>query len=54
VFVLGAPEALLESLREQNGEFPLGIDAYLTCDSLSAGPCVLALPRTTQVHWERV
>ena len=54
VFVLGAPEALFESLREQNAEFPLGIDAYLTCDSLSAGPCVLALPRTTRVHWERV
>jgi alpha-D-ribose 1-methylphosphonate 5-triphosphate synthase subunit PhnH len=54
VFVLGAPEAMLESLREQNAEFPLGVDAFLTCDSHSSAPCVLALPRTTQVHWERI
>ena len=54
VFVLGAPEALFECLREHNSEFPLGLDTYLTCDSLSAGPCVLALPRTTRVRWERV
>jgi alpha-D-ribose 1-methylphosphonate 5-triphosphate synthase subunit PhnH len=54
VFVLGAPESLFEILRERNAEFPLGIDCYLTCDSLSAGPCVLALPRTTRIAWERV
>jgi alpha-D-ribose 1-methylphosphonate 5-triphosphate synthase subunit PhnH len=54
VFVLGAPEALFEALREQNSEFPLGVDCYLTCDSLSAGPCALALPRTTRVRWQRV
>jgi alpha-D-ribose 1-methylphosphonate 5-triphosphate synthase subunit PhnH len=54
VFVLGASEALFELLRARNTEFPLGIDTYLTCDSLSAGPCVLALPRTTRVQWERV
>lgn len=54
VFVLGADERLFDLLRERNAEFPMGIDAFLTCDSLSAGPCVLALPRTTQVAWERV
>ena len=54
VFVLGTPEAIFESLREQNAEFPLGVDAFLTCDSHSSGPCVLALPRTTQVQWERI
>jgi alpha-D-ribose 1-methylphosphonate 5-triphosphate synthase subunit PhnH len=54
VFVLGAPEAMFESLRERNAEFPLGVDAFLTCDSHSSGPCVLALPRTTQVHCERI
>jgi alpha-D-ribose 1-methylphosphonate 5-triphosphate synthase subunit PhnH len=54
VFVSGTPEALFEALRRRNAEFPLGIDAYLTCDSLSAGPCVLALPRTTRIKWERM
>jgi alpha-D-ribose 1-methylphosphonate 5-triphosphate synthase subunit PhnH len=54
MFVSGATETLLEALQRRNAEFPLGIDAYLTCDSLSAGPCVLALPRTTRVSWERI
>lgn len=54
VFVLGAPEALFVTLRELNAEFPMGVDTFLTCDSLSAGPCVIALPRTTRVVWERV
>ncbi len=54
VFVSGAADAIFESLKKRNAEFPLGIDTYLTCDSLSAGPCVLALPRTTRVAWERV
>jgi alpha-D-ribose 1-methylphosphonate 5-triphosphate synthase subunit PhnH len=54
IFVLGAPRALFETLRERNAEFPLGIDSFLTCDSLSAGPCVLALPRTTRVQCERM
>lgn len=53
-YVSGAPEALFEMLKERNAEFPLGIDAYLTCDSLSVGPCVLALPRTTRAAWERI
>lgn len=54
VSVSGAPEAVFEAVQKRNAEFPLGIDTYLTCDSLSAGPCVLALPRTTRVTWERV
>jgi alpha-D-ribose 1-methylphosphonate 5-triphosphate synthase subunit PhnH len=54
VFVLGAPEAMLESLRERNAEFPLGVDTFLTCDSDSSSSCVLALPRTTQLQWERI
>jgi alpha-D-ribose 1-methylphosphonate 5-triphosphate synthase subunit PhnH len=54
VFVQGTPEATFESLREQNAEFPLGVDAFLTCDSPSSGPCVFALPRTTRVQWERI
>lgn len=54
VFVLGAGTELFEFLRERNAEFPLGVDTFLTCDSLSAGPCVLSLPRTTRVQWEHI
>lgn len=54
VFVLGADERIFPLLRERNAEFPMGVDVFFTCDSLSAGPCVLALPRTTQTAWERV
>jgi alpha-D-ribose 1-methylphosphonate 5-triphosphate synthase subunit PhnH len=53
-FVLGASESFFETRRELNVEFPMGLDVFLTCDSLSAGPCVLALPRTTRVDWERI
>jgi alpha-D-ribose 1-methylphosphonate 5-triphosphate synthase subunit PhnH len=52
VFVAGLSSTLLEALRARNREFPLGIDLILACDSLSAGPCVLSLPRTTNLHWE--
>jgi alpha-D-ribose 1-methylphosphonate 5-triphosphate synthase subunit PhnH len=54
IHVLGAPETFFENLGLRNAEFPLGVDTYLTCDSLSAGPCVLGLPRTTRVRWERI
>jgi alpha-D-ribose 1-methylphosphonate 5-triphosphate synthase subunit PhnH len=54
VYALGAAEKFFETLRKRNAEFPLGVDSFLTCDSLSAGPCVMALSRTTRVHWERV
>lgn len=54
VYVLGVSERLFSFLEECNSEFPLGADVFLTCDSLSAGPCVLALPRTVRIRWERV
>jgi alpha-D-ribose 1-methylphosphonate 5-triphosphate synthase subunit PhnH len=54
VFVTGVTESFFEKRRELNAEFPMGLDVFLTCDSLSAGPCVLALPRTTRVSWERI
>jgi alpha-D-ribose 1-methylphosphonate 5-triphosphate synthase subunit PhnH len=54
VFVMGVPESFFEKRRELNVELPMGLDVFLTCDSLSAGPCVLALPRTTRVDWERI
>jgi alpha-D-ribose 1-methylphosphonate 5-triphosphate synthase subunit PhnH len=53
VFVSGLAEALLESRQAKNREFPQGVDVFLTCDSMSVGPCVLALARTTHVQWER-
>jgi alpha-D-ribose 1-methylphosphonate 5-triphosphate synthase subunit PhnH len=54
VFVTGAPESFFEKRRELNAEFPMGLDVFLTCYSLSAGSCILALPRTTRVDWERI
>ena len=53
-FVLGASELFFETRRELNSEYPIGLDVFLTCDSLSAGPCVLSLPRTTRVDWKRI
>jgi alpha-D-ribose 1-methylphosphonate 5-triphosphate synthase subunit PhnH len=54
VFVSGASEAFFDFRRDLNFEFPIGVDMFLTCDSLSMGPCVLALPRTTRIDWERI
>jgi alpha-D-ribose 1-methylphosphonate 5-triphosphate synthase subunit PhnH len=54
VFVTGAAEPFFAHRADLNAEFPIGFDLFLTCDSLSAGPCVLALPRTTRVAWERI
>lgn len=54
VFVTGASPAFFEARHGLNVEFPIGFDLFVTCDSLSAGPCVLALPRTTRVDWERI
>jgi alpha-D-ribose 1-methylphosphonate 5-triphosphate synthase subunit PhnH len=54
VFVAGVSESFFATRRELNAEFPVGIDVFLTCDSLSAGPCVLGLPRTTLVDWQRI
>jgi alpha-D-ribose 1-methylphosphonate 5-triphosphate synthase subunit PhnH len=52
VFVSGISAAFLAMRAELNSEYPMGIDVFLTCDSLSAGPCVVSLPRTTRVEWE--
>jgi alpha-D-ribose 1-methylphosphonate 5-triphosphate synthase subunit PhnH len=54
VYVAGIDPKFLETLQSRNCEFPVGVDVYLTCDSVSAGPCVLSLPRTTRVSWETV
>jgi alpha-D-ribose 1-methylphosphonate 5-triphosphate synthase subunit PhnH len=54
VFVSGAAAEFFAARAHLNHEFPMGLDIVLTCDSLSAGPCVLGLPRTTRVDWERI
>jgi alpha-D-ribose 1-methylphosphonate 5-triphosphate synthase subunit PhnH len=54
VFVSGAAVEFFVAHAHLNQEFPMGLDLFLTCDSLSAGPCVLGLPRTTRVDWERI
>jgi alpha-D-ribose 1-methylphosphonate 5-triphosphate synthase subunit PhnH len=54
VYVRGVSGELFEVLRERNAEFPVGVDTFFTCDSLAAGPCVLALPRTTHVQWKQM
>jgi alpha-D-ribose 1-methylphosphonate 5-triphosphate synthase subunit PhnH len=44
---------LLLALQARNAEFPLGIDALLTCDDGGAGPArVVGIPRTARVTWE--
>jgi alpha-D-ribose 1-methylphosphonate 5-triphosphate synthase subunit PhnH len=54
VFVSGVSPAFLDAFRDRNREFPVGVDLILTCNSLSAGPCILSLPRTTDVRWASV
>jgi len=44
---------LLLALQARNAEFPLGIDAIVTCDDGGTGdPRVLGIPRTANVTWE--
>ena len=54
VFVSGMAASFFARLAERNREFPIGLDVLLTCDSLSAGSGVLALPRTTAIVFESV
>jgi alpha-D-ribose 1-methylphosphonate 5-triphosphate synthase subunit PhnH len=44
---------LLLALAARNAEFPLGIDALVTCDDGRGGrPRVLGVPRTSRVTWD--
>ena len=44
---------LLLALQARNAEFPLGIDAIITCDERGSGdPRVLGIPRTARLAWE--
>lgn len=53
VYVRALSTDLLLALQARNAEFPLGIDAIVTCDDGGAGrPCVLGIPRTAKVSWE--
>lgn len=51
VFVSGLNPEILAALERQNCEFPIGVDAILTCADPSAGPRILSLPRTTKATW---
>jgi alpha-D-ribose 1-methylphosphonate 5-triphosphate synthase subunit PhnH len=54
VYVRGLGADLLLALQARNAEFPLGIDAILTCDDKGSGePRVLGLPRTARLAWEQ-
>ncbi|HKE84347.1 MAG TPA: phosphonate C-P lyase system protein PhnH [Vicinamibacterales bacterium] len=53
VWVRGLSPDLLLALQARNAEFPLGIDALVTCDGGGEGSArVLGIPRTCQVTWE--
>ena len=53
VYVRALSPDLLLALQARNAEFPLGIDAVVTCDDKGAGPPrVLGIPRTAKVSWE--
>jgi alpha-D-ribose 1-methylphosphonate 5-triphosphate synthase subunit PhnH len=53
VSVRGLSADLLLALQARNAEFPLGIDAIVTCDDGRARcPRVLGIPRTARVSWE--
>lgn len=50
VFVAGLHAGLLESLKERNREFPLGVDAIF----VTPHDALFCLPRTTRVVWNTV
>src|SRR5262245_21390466 len=53
VFVRSLNPDLLLALQAGNAEFPLGIDAIVTCDGGERGePRVLGIPRTAKLSWE--
>jgi alpha-D-ribose 1-methylphosphonate 5-triphosphate synthase subunit PhnH len=53
VYVRGLNPDLLLALQARNAEFPLGVDAIVTCDERGAGPPrVMGLPRTSKVTWD--
>ena len=53
VYVRHLNPDLLLALQARNSEFPLGIDAIVTCDDGGSGsPRVLGIPRTAKVAWE--
>jgi alpha-D-ribose 1-methylphosphonate 5-triphosphate synthase subunit PhnH len=52
VYVRGLSVDLLLALQARNAEFPLGIDAIVTCDEPAGHPRVLGLPRTAKVVWQ--
>jgi len=49
----GLSPDLLLALQARNAEFPLGLDAIVTCDDGGSGaPRVVGIPRTSRLSWE--
>ncbi len=46
-FIQGLNKAILEALKEQNAEYPLGIDTIVT----DQHGRLLCFPRTSRLHW---
>lgn len=53
LFVRGLSTDLLLALLARNAEFPMGIDTVLTSVDAAGTPCVVAIPRTARITWEK-
>jgi alpha-D-ribose 1-methylphosphonate 5-triphosphate synthase subunit PhnH len=51
--IAGLNEDVLLALQARNAEFPMGLDTILTFADHVGNPCVVCLPRTTRVVWEK-
>jgi len=54
LFIRGLSPDLLLALLARNAEFPMGIDTILTLQDTDSTPCVVGVPRTARLNWERV
>lgn len=54
LFVSGLSADLLLALLARNSEFPLGIDTVLTSADAAGNPCVVGIPRTARISWEKL
>jgi alpha-D-ribose 1-methylphosphonate 5-triphosphate synthase subunit PhnH len=54
LFVRGLSPDLLLALLARNAEFPMGIDTVLTSVDASGTPCIVGIPRTARISWERL
>jgi alpha-D-ribose 1-methylphosphonate 5-triphosphate synthase subunit PhnH len=54
LFVCGLSADLLLALLTRNAEFPMGIDTVLTSLDAAGNPCVVGIPRTARITWEKL